>query len=72
MENSTCYYTLEKINEHTTKLTIDYYMPKNSLEEFLFKLKRKKKLEIELQQSLVNLDAVVKEIKLPAQADVFL
>jgi hypothetical protein len=71
-EDSTRYYTLEKINEHTTKLTIDHYLPRNLIAEYLFKLKRKKKLENELQQSLVNLDAVVKEIKLPAEVDVFL
>ena len=71
-EDSTRYYTLEKINELTTKLTIDHYLPRNLIAEYLFKLKRKKKLENELQQSLVNLDAVVKEIKLPAEVDVFL
>jgi predicted nucleic-acid-binding protein len=63
--NCTTYYTLEKLQENRTKLTIDYYLPKNILGEFLFKLSRKKKLENELQQSLINLDAVAKEIKLP-------
>ena len=65
-ENSTRYYTLEKINDHTTKLTVDHYVPKNWFGEYLFKIKQKKKLEKELQKSLVNLDAVVKDIKLPA------
>ena len=68
-ENSTRYYTLEKLKEDNTKLTIDYYLPKNFLSEFLFKLKRKKNLEDELRQSLVNLDAVIKDIKLPEQVD---
>jgi len=71
-QDSTRYYTLEKIDEHITRLTIDHYLPKNLLGEWVFKLKRKKKLESELQQSLINLDAVVKEIKLPEQTDVFL
>lgn len=68
-ENSTRYYTLEKLKEDRTRLTIDYYLPKNFLSEFLFKLKRKKNLEDELRQSLVNLDAVIKDIKLPEQVD---
>jgi hypothetical protein len=63
--NSTRYYTLQQINEHTTRLTLDYYLPKNVVSEFLFKLNRKKKLERELQKSLSNLDEVVKDIKLP-------
>jgi hypothetical protein len=65
-DKNTRYYTLEKINEHRTKLTVDYYIPKNAIATFLFKLKQKKVLEKELQQSLLKLDAVVKEIKLPA------
>ena len=68
-DNSTTYYTLEKLNEDRTKLTIDYYLPKNILAEILFKLKRKNKLENDLQQSLLNLDSVVKDIKLPAPLD---
>jgi hypothetical protein len=62
---NTRYYTLEKINDHRTKLTIAYYIPKNAITSFLFKLKQKKILEKEMKQSLLNLDAVVKEIKLP-------
>ena len=68
-DNSTTYYTLEKLNDNRTKLTIEYYLPKNILAEILFKLKRKNKLENDLQQSLLNLDSVVKDIKLPAPLD---
>ncbi|MBD0374191.1 MAG: DUF2652 domain-containing protein [Flavisolibacter sp.] len=66
--NSTTYYTLEKTDAHTTRLTIDYYLPKNIIAEMIFTMNRKKRLEKELQQSLINLDALVEEIKLPAEA----
>jgi predicted nucleic-acid-binding protein len=64
-DNSTRYYTLEQVNKSTTRLTLDYYLPKNILGEFLFKLNKKKKLEQELQKSLLNLESVVKDVKLP-------
>ena len=47
--NSTRYYTLQQLNEKSTRLTVDYYLPKNVLGEFLFKLNQKKKLEQQLQ-----------------------
>lgn len=68
-DNSTTYYILEKINEQITRLTVDYYLPKNVFTKFFFNLNRKKQLENKLKQSLVNLHAVVKEIKLPEQVE---
>jgi hypothetical protein len=64
-DNSTRYYTIEKVNEHTTRLSIDYYLPKNLFGEFLFKLNKKKKLQHNLEKSLINLEMVVQDIKLP-------
>jgi hypothetical protein len=63
--NSTTYYTLEKLNEHKTNLTVDYYLPKNPVKEFLFRINQKKQMENLLKQSLLRLDPVVKEIHLP-------
>ena len=67
--NSTRYYTLEKINDQITRLTIDYYQQRKLFGHFLFNLKRKNELENELRQSMVKLDSLVKEIKLPEQVD---
>jgi|SRR5215211_7081785 len=64
-DQSIFYYTLQKTGEQTTRLTVDYYLPKNIVKELLFRLNKKKKMEAELAQSLINLDAVVKEIRLP-------
>lgn len=64
-KKSSTFYILEKIANKKTKLTLDYYLEKNWIIEILFNLTRKKKMEDELHQSVVNLDGVVKEIKLP-------
>lgn len=48
----------------TSKL--DYYLEKNWIMQILFNLMKKKKMEDEFRQSLLNPDGVVKEIKSPA------
>ena len=63
-KKSFTYYTLEKISAGRTKLTIDYYLKKNIPEQLLFKLLRKNKMEELYQQSLENLDALSKEVRL--------
>ena len=65
-EKSTTYYTLEKTGTNNTRLTIDFYMQKNTVSQIIFKLTRKKKLEDSFHRSLMNLQEFVKEIKLPA------
>jgi len=65
-EHSVTYYTLEKINDNKTRLTIDLYQDKNSIKQAVFALFKKKKLETDLQQSLLNLVQLTKEIKLPS------
>jgi hypothetical protein len=65
-DSSTC-YLLEKVGTYRSKLSLDYYVRKNIAGEFLFRLTRKKKLQEIFQQSLQNLDAMVKEIQLPVQ-----
>jgi hypothetical protein len=64
-KKSSTYYLLEKTHEKKTRLTLDFYLEKNIANETIFKLMRKKKMENSLQKSLLNLDKVVKEIKLP-------
>jgi hypothetical protein len=64
-KNRSLYYTLEQTGRNKTKLTIDYYLPKNPLNTIWFKLTQKNKLENTLTQSMQNLTALVKEIKLP-------
>ncbi len=64
-EKSTTNYTLEKITDDKTRLTVDFYMQKNIAKQILFNLSRKKKMEEMFEKSLQNLEGLVKEIKLP-------
>jgi hypothetical protein len=59
------YFTLERINDNKTRLTLDYYIKKDLAGPVLFNLVKKKKMEQELRQSLINLDSVAREIVLP-------
>lgn len=63
---STTYYTLEKTETGKAKLTLDFYLEKNIGAQIIFKLVKQKKLEEAFQRSLLNLEELVKEIKLPA------
>lgn len=55
-KTSSTYYTLEKISERTTRLTLDHYIAKNSVKQFLFTLIKKAKLSKRLQRSLERLE----------------
>ena len=66
-KKSATYFTLEKINEQRSKLTIDYYIRKNLAEQVLFNLTKKKKLEAQLNRSLLNLEEFLKETVLPIE-----
>jgi hypothetical protein len=65
-KNSSRYFLLEKTGNNKVRFTLDYYLQKNWFRELLFKLRRKRRLEESFNKSLVNLEKVVKEIKLPA------
>ncbi|MCW3118092.1 MAG: hypothetical protein JWM28_2174, partial [Chitinophagaceae bacterium] len=67
--DSTKYFYIEKTGDHQTKLTVDIYLEKSKVNQFLFNLFRKKKLEASFRRSLVNLETVVREIKLPPQIE---
>jgi uncharacterized protein DUF2652 len=67
-KKSSVYFTLEKTGENKTRLSLDFYLPKNTASEIIFKLMKKSKIEERFQKSLHNLEGLVKEIKLPAEA----
>ena len=60
-------FTLEKIADKKTKLTVDYFLEKNFFNVALFSITKKSKMKASLQRSLVNLGELSKEIKLPEQ-----
>ena len=64
-KRSAIYFTLEKITDKRTKLTLDFYIAKNTPAPLLFRFTRKRKVEATLSKSLDNLVDVVKEIRLP-------
>ena len=55
-------FLLESINEDKTRLTLNYYIGKNPVRQILFNLFKKKKMKADLQQSLLNLKELIKEI----------
>jgi hypothetical protein len=64
---SCTYFIVEKINAHRTRLTIEFYLQKNPLRQFLFGLSEKSKMEERLRQSLRNLEPVVNQMVLPLE-----
>ena len=62
--NST-HFTLEKLEDKKTRLTVDYYIKNTFANPALFRLLKKKKAALLLQQSLENLEKVASEIRLP-------
>ena len=69
--NTTTCFTLHKTGENKTELTIDYYIPKGIVNSFLFRWRQKKKLEKDLQQSMLNLEQLVAEINKVVTAEIF-
>lgn len=63
------YYTLEKTDHKTTRLTIDFYIRKNIVTQLAFKLKEKGKIEKNISNSLNNLARLVTEIKVPSAVE---
>jgi hypothetical protein len=64
---SAIYFILEKSGPSKTKLTLDFYLRKNWGMQILFNLIMKKKLANRLHKSLLNLDHLVREIRLPVE-----
>lgn len=59
------YYTLEKISDTRTRLTLDYYVKKGLHAQISFNLFKKKHMEVDIKKSLLNLVELAKTIKLP-------
>src|SRR5207249_172412 len=64
-KNVTC-FMLEKIAPNKTKLTLDYYIKKSPGSQLLFAMLKQKKMNASLSKSLSSLDALSKEVRLPA------
>jgi hypothetical protein len=65
--NSVTCYTIEKTGEHSARLTIDFYLPKNQVRLLLFQLQEKRELEASWRRSLDNLEPVVTKMVLPLE-----
>ena len=68
LKKSSTHYLLEKTGDNKTRLTIDFYVKKNVATELIFKLMKKKQRKTTFQKSLLNLEELAKQIKLPAQS----
>lgn len=67
-KKSATHFTLEKISENRTKLTVDHFLRNNLTAPTFFNLFEKKKVKESLERSMENLQKVVKEIKLPGES----
>jgi hypothetical protein len=63
------FYTLEVKDPGTTKLTLDFYAPKNLLNQLMFKLTKKPKMEASIKKSLQNLTEVIKHMHFTADEE---
>lgn len=64
-KNNVTWFTLHRIGPYRTKLTLDYYINRNLVEQVMFQLFRKRKMEKEFHKSMENLVDVVKDLKIP-------
>jgi hypothetical protein len=55
--------SLTALTKNKTAITLDYYVPKNSIKKMLFSLFAKKERERAFRKSLENLEALCKEQK---------
>ena len=67
-DETTIYFTLEKIRAYETRLTIDYYIKQNWAAELLFKLFKKNKNEERFNRSLHNLGVLLTDMDFSAEA----
>jgi hypothetical protein len=57
------YYTLDQIDDQTTRVTIDYYLPRHPLKLAVFKLTQERHLISSLEQSMVKLGEVIRQLR---------
>ena len=67
VSRTTTYYTMDSLAPRRTRLSIDYYIPKNPIGEIFFRWTKKEKAEAAFLNSLNNLDAVTKGIRIPEE-----
>jgi len=60
--NNMVYYNLEKLGEHRSRLTIEYYIPSNIISRIAFTFRNKQELKGHFERSIINLDQLVKEL----------
>ena len=63
-EKSITYFTLEKTGNNKILLAIDLYLEKNIASEIVFKMMKKKRMEDTFHKSLLNLEVLLKEIRI--------
>jgi len=61
------YFTIEKIDDEKTKLTIDQYAKKNFFSRLSYNSEKRKKIEASLNKSLNSLEKLVSELNVPAE-----
>ncbi|MBS0030421.1 DUF2652 domain-containing protein [Chitinophaga sp. 22321] len=66
-QKSVMFYTIEKVTDHISRLTMDFYLHKNPLQQLFFKLTEKHKMELRLKDSLEKLDPLVTQMVLPLE-----
>ena len=64
-KNNATTYLLEKITDNKTRLTLDFYKRKSFLNNALFNLTEKKKMESRVEKSMQRLGELVKVIEFP-------
>jgi len=64
-QQSSTLYLLEKINDQRTRLTIEYYKKKNFLQNAIFNLQEKNKLDTSMKRSMDKLGELIKVIEFP-------
>jgi len=62
---STLCFVLEKLTDDRTRLSLEYYLKKDPLKQWAFRLFKKDKMEAEFRKSLENLEKLLPEITIP-------
>jgi len=66
-DKSTTCFIAQKISQHSSRLTLEYYIQPNILRQALFNLNERKNKEAEMRQSLKRLDEVVMDMVVPLE-----
>lgn len=64
-KGTSIHFTLQKTANNKTTFLLDYYIKTGLSAEIMFRLTKKRKLEENFRKSQVNLDSLVKQLKIP-------